>query len=286
MARNLKTLKTVIRSVRNTRKITQTMQLLASAKLANLQKNLKQVIQYSEGIANVAAKIDQRVYESHPLIQNKASKKNLLLIVSSDRGLCGSFPSQINAQARKYIQQAEASGLSVDILAVGNRALKITKSTNVTVSGLYPALKKNLDQTIVHSLAQTVLEGFRQGVYNQVDCIHMHKISSLAQTPITAQLLPLAFNLGEETVQEPLLEPSTVIVLDSLFNKFVQARIARAILESAACEQNARMQAMKNATDAATDIIDSLTLEYNKTRQAAITREIAQIVSGTLAIQS
>ena len=276
-----------IRSVKNTQQITKAMKMVAAAKLRRAQERMMAARPYSAALRQVLASISTRVdVDKHPLLtQREREDKVLLLIVTADRGLAGAFNTNITRAAQNAI--AEKGWAEVELLPIGRKALDFFKRRRWPIrrqaTGIYQALSLETAREIAVALTQDFLGGEFDAVY----VIYNEFKSIIAQRVTLERLLPLQREWTSGTPTEPAIDylyaPSPEAILNELLPKHIEFQLYRILLESAASEQGARMTAMESATKNASEMISHLTLTYNRIRQASITKEIIEIVSGAAA---
>ena len=276
-----------IRSVKNTQQITKAMKMVAAAKLRRAQERMMAARPYSAALRQVLSSMSTRVDMSkHPLLEEREREnKVLLLVVTADRGLAGAFNTNVIRAAQSAI--AEKGWADVHLLPIGRKALDFFKRRHWPIlrqaTGVYQAL--SLDTA--RDIAQGITNDFVSGEFDAVYIIYNEFKSIIAQRVTLDRILPLPrqWEAGEEddTAIDYLYEPGPEAILTDLLPKHIEFQLYRVLLESAAAEQGARMAAMESATKNASDMISHLTLTYNRIRQASITKEIIEIVSGAAA---
>ncbi len=284
MAINTKAINRRIKSVVNTKKITKAMELVSASKMRKAVSAVLASRPYAKMAWNLAAQLEARGEEAHPLMRARPEiKRTLAVLVTSDRGLCGGFNAQVLKAASEIIR-SRANG-SVDFIAVGRRGEQWIRRRNLPLNAAFEDLVAGgaPPASKVRPIARLLRDGFTKQGYDEVIAIYTDFVSSVLQKPTVKTLLPLsegARHLG----MEYLFEPDARSVLDALLPRIAESQLYQAILESLASEHSARMLAMKNATDAAADMIDDLRLTFNQARQAGITQEIAEISAGRAAL--
>jgi F-type H+-transporting ATPase subunit gamma len=283
-----KEIRTKIKSVQNTRKITKAMEMVAASKMRKAQDRMRAARPYGEKIRNVAAHISHANPEyRHPfLVERDTVKKVGIIIITTDKGLCGGLNTNIQRLALNKIKEWEAEGESFEVCCIGNKGLGFMQRmganivSQVTQMGDRPQLEKMIGSIKV------MLEGYTQDRFDRLMIFYTKFINTMKQEPVMEQLLPLSGEkLGApEGAWDYIYEPEAKVVLDQVLMRYVEAIIFQALSENMASEQSARMVAMKSASDNAGNVIDELTLIYNKTRQAAITKELSEIVGGAAAV--
>ncbi len=223
---------------------------------------------------------------SHPLLARRDVKKVELLVITSDRGLAGGFNANITRRALKWVHDQQAAGVQVSVTTIGRKGHEFLRGRGVTIRRDAPGTFQKLSFATADALARELSERFLTGEVDAVFIMFNEFVSAIAQVPTTAQLLPFeAGRDGQAGRTEYTYEPSAQAVLETLVPQAVSVKVYRALLESFAAEHAARMTAMENATRNAGDMIGSLTLFYNRSRQAQITKELVEIVSGAEALK-
>jgi F-type H+-transporting ATPase subunit gamma len=276
-----------IRSVKNTQQITKAMKMVAAAKLRRAQERMFAARPYAAGLRKVLASIATRVdINAHPLLQSREPERNVVVVVvTADRGLCGAFNSNVIRAAQNFIR--EHSFESVTLLTIGRKAGDFFKRRPIPIREnvfVAQALSIEVARRIADGLIKDFIEEKIDGVY----VVYNEFKSLIAQHVRAERLLPIISEFDAATGQPPidyLYEPGPEQILSDLLPKHIEFQLYRVLLESAAAEQGARMTAMEAATKNASDMINFLTLTYNRIRQAAITKEIIEIVSGASAAQ-
>ena len=282
-----KEIRTKIKSVKNTQKITRAMEKVAMSKMRRAQERMAAARPYAEQIRRTIGHLAQANPEyRHPFTVQRDVKKVLYLIVSSDRGLCGGLNINTFRAAVKHMRQQQSEGREICTTIIGNKGVSFFKRiggkmlANVTHLGDKPTLEQIL------GIIKVVCDSYRDGDVDMVYLVNSKFVNTMTQSPDVAQILPVqpVQEEGLLNTWDYLYEPSAEELLDSVLQRYIESQIYQAVIESLACEMSARMVAMKSATDNAGKIIDQLQLTYNKARQAAITKELAEIVGGAAAI--
>ncbi len=290
MSSNLRDMRRKIASIQSTQKITNTMKLVAAAKLRRAQNDILLMRPYAYKMHEMASSLALRANpELHPLLAKKEESRILLVSVTSDRGLCGAFNANILKRAEGFVAEKQGERGEVSILAIGRKArdhFKRRPQYQVARTFVDFFLKRvEYDQAAM--VAELMTAEFVQGKYDAVYVVYNEFKSAIRQDVVVDRLLPI--EPMEVREGEPLVdfiyEPSPQDILDDLLPLHFKTQIYRVFLESYASEQGARMTAMDNATNNAEDLIKSLTLQYNKARQAAITKEILEVVGGAEALK-
>jgi F-type H+-transporting ATPase subunit gamma len=273
-----------IRSVKNTQQITKAMKMVAAAKLRRAQDRMFAARPYAGGLRTVLASLLTRVdITRHPLLQpREEEKKILLIVVTADKGLCGAFNTNVIRAAQNAI--VSRGWESVELLPIGRKGNDFFKRRTTPIRRQATQVFQALSLETAREIANTITEEFVAGEIDAVYVVYNEFKSIIAQTVKVERLLPI-----ERPTEAPaneidyLYEPGPEQILSDLLPKHIEFQLYRVLLESAAAEQGARMTAMESATKNASDMISSLTLSYNRIRQAAITKEIIEIVSGAAA---
>jgi F-type H+-transporting ATPase subunit gamma len=277
-----------IRAVKNTQQITKAMKMVAASKLRRAQERVVATrpfaAQAKHVLASIAARVDQ---STHPLLVQRPGVKTgstLLIVLTSDRGLCGSFNTNIVKSVGQFLRNNP--GRQVSLGLVGKKGREALGRRGFPIRFEYTALPKVISFAEAESVAQPAIEDFTNGVVDSVHLVYNEFKSVIAQKLVIEQLLPMAPIDAPEvaaTGVDYLYEPSPQRIFDELLPRLVEAQVLRALLESSAAEHAARMTAMDAATRNSAEMIEGLTLTMNKVRQAAITREIIEVVSGAQA---
>jgi F-type H+-transporting ATPase subunit gamma len=288
-----KEIRTKIKSVENTKKITKAMEMVAAAKMRRSQERMKATRPYAEKVRDLAARLIQSQSEyEHPYLQaiNPDVKKVGVVVVSSDKGLCGGLNSNLFRLLVAKINTWAQEGISTECVAIGNKGngflgrMGVDVIASVIGMGDKPQLEKIL------GALKVMVDRYVAGEVNSVQLCFNAFVNTMKQQPTVVQLLPLAPSLNETQVAslnwDYIYEPTPHAVINVLLKRYIESLVIQAISENIASEQSARMVAMKAASDNAGTVISQLKLVYNKTRQAAITKELSEIVSGAAAIAS
>ncbi len=287
---SLKALRNSIKSVKNTRQITKTMKMVAAAKVRRARMAVEGARPYAAKLNGILSGIAGSADGSAPLLLTGREKvKTVALIVcGSDRGLCGGLNSNLLKAAFKWIETREAAGQTVKLIAVGRKIEAGLKSTHPTkIVGTYTEMGRNVEFTHAQTIAQAALASFNAGDFDEVHLLSAQMVSMLAQNPVINQLIPFEKPLVTEGAAQSSVtefEPSEDVVLEHLLPLNLNMQVFTALLETSASEQAARMTAMDNATRNAGEIIKRLSVQYNRSRQAAITKELIEIISGAEAL--
>ena len=277
-----------IRSVQNTRKITKAMEMVAASKMRRAQERMRMARPYGEKIRNVAAHISYANPEyRHPFLVARDTVKRIgLIVITTDKGLCGALNTNLLRMVLNQYKAWQAEGEEIDVCPMGNKGLGFMQrmGANIVSHATQLGDRPQMDKLI--GAVKVMLDGYSRDRFDRLMIGYTRFINTMKQEPVIEQLLPLAGErLGApETVWDYIYEPEAKGVLDQVMTRYIEAIIFQAVAENMASEQSARMVAMKAASDNARDLIDELTLIYNKNRQAAITKEISEIVGGAAAV--
>ncbi|XLQ11165.1 MAG: F0F1 ATP synthase subunit gamma [cyanobacterium endosymbiont of Epithemia adnata isolate EadnSB Bon19] len=312
---NLKAIRDRIQSVKNTEKITEAMRLVAAAKVRRAQEQVMSTRPFADNLANVLYNLLNRLkYEdvSLSLLQQRQVKTVAVVVVSGDRGLCGGYNSYVIRRAEQRQKELEAQGLDYCFITIGNKATQYFSRRKVPILSKYTGLNQIPTANEAISIADELLSLFLSETIDRVELIYTRFVSVISSRPVIQTLLPLTLQgleveddemfrlitregrLGveRETItqeieifpQDMIFEQDPLQILDSLLPLYINNQLLRGLQEASASELAARMTAMSNASDNAGQLIDSLTLSYNKARQAAITQQLMEVVAGANAL--
>lgn len=275
-----------IKAIQNTAKITKAMEMVAASKMRKAQDRVIDARAYAEGIARVVANLMQAHPEyKHPFFIHREEVKRVgIILISTDKGLCGG----LNTNAlRLAVQTMKDQRAEVEVINIGRRGGAFMRRVGVNVSGSVENISDTPELTDILGAADMAIEQYITGHFDEVYLLYSEFVNTMTQIPTVTQLLPCP------STDEPshpgywdyLYEPDSQVVLDGLLKRAFESLVYHGVLENKACEQSARMVAMKSATDNAKDMVQNLQITYNKARQAAITQELAEIVAGGAAAQ-
>jgi F-type H+-transporting ATPase subunit gamma len=280
---NLKAIKKRIVSVKNTSKITKAMKMVSAAKLRRAQENVVAARPYAKKLGEVLGRLTAILdADSSPLQQKREVKNALLVVVTSDRGLCGGFNTNLCKAAERFVREHKDEYPSLSVMTIGRKGYEYLKNRQKIYKN-QPGVFAKLSYQTAAFLASEVIDGFLAEEYDEVFLIYNAFRSVMAQDITLERLLPVAPPAAEPTEELPpvyIYEPDKEALLKELLPKNVEVQIFRALLESNASEHGARMTAMDSATKNANEMIGKLTLQFNRARQAAITTELIEIISG------
>jgi F-type H+-transporting ATPase subunit gamma len=279
-----------IKSVENTKKITKAMEMVAASKMRKAQDRMRAARPYSEKIRTITANLAQANPEySHPfMVQQTQSKKIGLILVTTDKGLCGGLNTNVLRLVLNKLRELDGAGATFEAVAIGNKGLGFLNRMGARVVGHAVQLgdTPHLDKLI--GPVKVMLDAYQEGKLDAVYVCYNKFVNTMKQQPVLEQLLPLQADQLEVNKSshswDYIYEPDAKTVIDELLVRYVEALIYQAVAENMASEQSARMVAMKSASDNAVSVIGELKLIYNKTRQAAITKELSEIVAGAAAV--
>ncbi len=277
-----------IRSVQNTRKITKAMEMVAASKMRKAQERMRAARPYGEKIRNVAAHISHANPEyRHPfLVERDTVKRVGLIVVTTDKGLCGALNTNLLRMVLAQYKEWKTQGEEIEVCCIGNKGLGFMQRAGAKIVSQVTHLGDRPQMDRLIGTVKVMLDGYMEDRFDRLILAYNSFLNTMKQEPRIEQLLPLSGeHLGApEGSWDYLYEPEAKAVLDQVMTRYIEALIFQAVAENMASEQSARMVAMKAATDNAGTLIDELTLVYNKNRQAAITKELSEIVGGAAAV--
>jgi F-type H+-transporting ATPase subunit gamma len=327
---NTKSIKNKIKSVKNTKKITKAMEMIAAAKMRKAISEASSARQYSRLAADIVATLSKQPQVKHKLMKSAGGTKELIIIIAASRGLCGSYNSNVGNKLKQYLAQEQGQDIiasfedldtdndddydasenaqpqtelswvsdsdsQYDAIAINKKAAQIARRLGIEVVQFYQDFPEKYGYQDIMPILAAAKAALFSGQYHKVSVAYTQFVSSLAQNAEVMQLLPVSYeqlkkfaqvteSAGSLQQDEYAIEPNAGQVTKFALDRIVEVQLLQTLLESSASEHSSRMVAMKNASDAAGDMIDSLTLEYNKSRQAAITQEISEISNAAAAI--
>ncbi len=286
---NLKEIKKRIGTVKNTRQITKAMKMVSAAKLRRAQDAVVAARPYADKMSNVLASLAMREdSESHPLLLQREKKRALVVLMTADRGLCGGFNANISKTAERFIRKNEEDFEQVDLMIIGRKGNEYLKRrSGMNIVKVHENIMGSVSYSTAALLGQEIVNQYQEETYDVVYLAYNAFRSAISQEPTLTQVLPVVprETVDEETATDYLYEPHRSKVLEQLLPKNVEVQIFRALLESVASEHGARMSAMDSASKNASEMIGRLTLQYNRARQAAITKELMEIISGAESVK-
>ncbi len=284
---NLKEIRKRIQSVKNTQQITSAMKMVAAAKLKKAQERIEKARPYADKMADVLGSLALRTHEkAHPLLMCREVKNIALVVVTSDRGLCGAFNQNIIKTAEQYIRTNRSRYGEMLFTMIGKKGYDFFKLRPITIQKQYIGISGKIEYELATSIADNLREIFLAANVDEVYILYNRFKSTISQELVFNRLLPITpLEVTEgQTVPGYVFEPSDEDILDDIIRKNLEVQIYRALLESEAAELGARMTAMDSATSNADEMIKKLTLKYNRARQETITKELIEIVSGAEAL--
>ena len=283
-----KEIRVKIRSVQNTRKITKAMEMVAASKMRKAQERMRMARPYAEKIRNVAANISHANPEyRHPFLVTRDTVKRVgIIVITTDKGLCGALNTNLLRLVLNKYKEWQAAGEEIDVCCIGNKGFTFMQrlGANIVSHAVQIGDRPQMEKLI--GTIKVMLDGYTNDRFDRLMVASTRFINPMKQEPVIEQLLPLSGErMGSpESVWDYIYEPEAKSVLDQVMTRYIEALIFQAVAENMASEQSARMVAMKAASDNARNLIDELTLVYNKNRQAGITKELSEIVGGAAAV--
>ncbi len=282
-----KEIRTKIASIKNTQKITRAMEMVAASKMRKAQDRMKATRPYADKMRNVIG----HLYHAHPeyrhsFMKDREVKRVGYIVVSSDRGLCGGLNNNLFRKMLKELHAHHEAGVEIDFCTIGTKALGFFRRFGGKVLGQITHLGDAPRFEDLIGTVKAMLDAFEAGEIDRVYLCSNLFVNTMTQQPTVEQIVPITGEMDEQLKHhwDYIYEPGSKEVLDGLLNRYIEALVYQGVVENGACEQSARMVAMKSASDNAGGLIDELQLIYNKARQAAITQEISEIVSGAAAV--
>lgn len=281
------------KAIRNIRKITRTMELIATARFKKALDRATEAEAYTRKIAELAADLSATASDTgHPLLQKREQVKNsVLLVLCSNRGLCGGYNAGILREAQRRIRQVNSEGVNLHLEVSGRRGIAYFRYQGIKAERTYTQFEDKPRYDEVEEIANRYLQSFISGQIDQVDVAYMRFLSAARQEPVVDTLLPLARMAGDTRQAQPRppvdyeFLPGAADILQELLPVSFKVRLFKCFLDAAVSEQIARRVTMKSATESADDMIKSLTRTYNRARQAQITKEIAEVIGGAAALE-
>lgn len=283
-----KEIRTKIASIKNTQKITRAMEMVAASKMRKTQDRMRASKPYATKIYNVVRHIARATSEyRHPFMNARDIKRVGIIVVTSDRGLCGGLNANLLRETLNHMRGWQGEGKEIDLCVIGRKGQAFFKRTGGRVLASVDQLGDEPGVGDLLGAVKVMLDAFYSGEIDALHIMYNEFVNTMTQTPVLEQLLPLP--IAEEDSKtlghhwDYIYEPDARELLDTLLERYIEMQVYQAVVENIACEQAAKMMAMKNATDNAGDLIKEFQLAYNKARQAAITQELAEIVGGAAA---
>jgi len=283
-----KEIRTQIKSIQNTQKITKAMEMVAASKMRRAQERMYRARPYAQKMRNVIAHVSQANLEyKHSFTLERPEKRVGFIIVSSDRGLCGGLNINLFRDVVNALTEWQSRSAEIDLTTIGSKGFQFFNRVGANIVSEVTRLgdTPHLDDLI--GPVKVMLDAYTDNRIDRLYLVHNHFQSTMSQTPQLEQLIPIHAEQPDETLShhwDYLYEPDAKDVVDALMTRYIESLVYQGVVENIACEMAARMVAMKSASDNAGDLIDELQLVYNKARQASITQEISEIVGGAAAV--
>ena len=283
-----KEIRTKIKSVENTRKITKAMEMVAASKMRKAQDRMLKARPYGEKIRRVAAHLSHALSEyRHPFLEKRDQIKKVgIILVTSDKGLCGGLNTNVLRQLVNKMRELDGQKVQVQVTAIGSKGFAFLQRNGAEIASQVTGLGDNPHIDSLIGPVKVQIDAFNAGEIDELHIAYTRFVNTMRQEPVVEQLLPLSGDtVGSESSRwDYVYEPDAKSVIDDLLVRYLEALVYQSVAENIASEQSARMVAMKAASDNAKNVIEELKLVYNKTRQAAITKELSEIVSGAAAV--
>lgn len=283
-----KEIRTKIKSVQNTQKITKAMEMVAASKMRKAQDRMRASRPYAEKMHDVLSHLAQAHCEyKHPYLQDREEVKRVgYIIISTDRGLCGGLNTNMFKVAVNEMSDWHDKNVEIDICAIGKKAATFFSRFQGDIISQAADLGDQPSQEQLIGTVKVMLDAYDEGKIDRLFLVSNEFVNTMTQSPVVQQLIPVSGEVDEELDHhwDYIYEPDTKPIIDALMMRFIESQVYKGVVENIACEMSARMMAMKSATDNASDIIKELQTIYNKARQASITQEISEIVAGAAAV--
>ncbi len=282
-----KEIRTQIRSIQNTQKITRAMEMVAASKMRRAQERMSAARPYADKLRNVIGHIANAHPEyKHPFMLEREVRRVAFIVISTDRGLCGGLNANEFRQLLREMQQWRQKNVEMEFGVIGNKATMFLRRIRAHIIAQTTHLGDTPEASDVIGAVKVALDAYSEGRVDRLYLVYNRFINSMTQRPEVEQLLPLVPSEEEELKHywDYLYEPDSQEVLQHVLVRYIEALVYQGVVENIACEQAARMVAMKAASDNAGNLIEELQLVYNKARQAAITKELSEIVAGAAAV--
>jgi F-type H+-transporting ATPase subunit gamma len=283
-----KEIRTKIKSIQNTQKITKAMEMVAASKMRRAQERMHQARPYAQKMRNVIAHVSQANLEyKHSFTLERPVKRVGFIIVSSDRGLCGGLNINLFRDVVNALTEWQSQSAEIDVTTIGSKGFQFFNRVGANIVSEATRLGDTPHLDVLIGPVKVMLDAYTDNRIDRLYLVHNHFQSTMSQTPQLEQLIPIHAEQPDETLShhwDYLYEPDAKDVVDALMTRYIESLVYQGVVENIACEMAARMVAMKSASDNAGDLIDELQLVYNKARQASITQEISEIVGGAAAV--
>lgn len=279
---SMRDIKRRIKSVKSTQQITKAQKMVAAAKLRRAQERVSQARPFARELTETLGRLVAVAKDAtHPLLEVREPKSVGYVVITADRGLCGGYNANLIRKANAEVKELG----NVSLVTVGRKSRDFFRRIGTPIKSEFVGLGEEIDFSTAKDIANTVMDLYTSGEFDEVYLVYTEFVTALTQKPTTIKLLPVQAPEQNGPLIDYIYEPSPEAVLSVLLPKYVETTVFRALLESKASEHGARMTAMGSATDKAKEMIDKLTLSFNRVRQAAITREISEIVGGAAALE-
>ncbi len=287
---SLKDIKKRISSVKSTQQITKAMKMVSAAKLRRAQEAAVSARPYAEKLQQVLTNLSRREEaDAHPLLVQRGKGRALMVLMTADRGLCGGFTANVSKAAERFIRDNEQGFEAIDLLITGRKGKEFLRSrVGESIVKVHENIGAHLNYKTASMIGQEIVSSYEDETYDAVYLLYNAFESAISQVVTLEQLLPIKAEAEQEVAEDTtdyLYEPDRREVLSQILPKMVEVQIFRGLLESNASEHGARMAAMDSASRNAAEMIDKLTLQYNRARQAAITKELMEIISGSESVK-
>jgi len=275
-----------IRTVISIQQITRAMQMVAVSRLKRAEERLRSARPYAEKIQELMQSLAPSLPQiEHPLIAKRDPQRIAVVLITSDKGLCGAFNANIIHYANRFIK--ENSGKEIKLFLIGKKGYDFFSRRRYSIEYYLPQVSRDISPQEVKEISNSFVQGFERALYDEVYLFYTQFRSAVNTVPTQMRLLPIESPTAEsqQGAAEPIFEPSAEEIMNELLPKYIEAQVYKGLMESSASEQGSRMVSMKNATDNAEEMIRTLTLSYNKARQASITKEIIEVTTASEALK-
>jgi F-type H+-transporting ATPase subunit gamma len=283
-----KEIRTKISSIKNTQKITRAMEMVAASKMRKTKDRMQATRPYSKKISQIIKHLAHANPEyKHPFLIKREVKRVGMIVITSDRGLCGGLNSNLFRKTLTQLKQWQADGVEVDVCAIGGKGASFFAHLDVNLVAQKTKLSETAHQSEIFGIVKVMLDAYDANTIDELYVVSNEFVNTMTQKPTIHKVLPVSADQLEPDLSghwDYLYEPDAKEVLDKLLTRYIESIVYQGLVENNACEQAARMVAMKSASDNAGNLIKELQLVYNKARQAAITQEISEIVAGAAAV--
>lgn len=275
-----------IRSVNSIQQITRAMEMVAVSRLKRAEETLRSARPYAEKIQELMQSLAPSLPRiEHPLLAKREPLRIAVVLITSDKGLCGAFNANINQYARRFIEQS--GDKEVRLFLIGKKGYDVFSRRSYSIEYYLPQVSRDISPQEVKEISNSFIQGFEKGLYDEVYLFYTQFRTAMHTIPTQEKLLPIESPEAEspQGAAEPIFEPSAEEIINELLPRYIEAQVYKGLVESSASEQGSRMVSMKNATDNAEEMIRTLTLSYNKARQASITKEIIEVTTASEALK-